>query len=94
VEVTLEQHGKSHRVTVTKQQGSYVKAQFVKGGQSAAGATVTGALAALATAHREGTWTIYQNGAPVDQRLTFAEARKLQRIPFEARQNNPGTLVF
>ena len=94
LEVTLEQHGKPHRVTVTKQQGSYVTAQFVKGGQSGAGTSVTKALAALATAHREGTWTIYQNGVPVDPRLTLAKARELQRIPFEARQNNPGTLVF
>jgi hypothetical protein len=94
VEVTLEQHGQNHRVTVTEEQGSYVKAQFVKGGQSGAGTSVTKALAALATAHRGGTWTIYQNSVPVDSRLTFAEALGLQRIPFEARQNNPGTLVF
>lgn len=93
LEVTLVQHGQKHRVTVTEEVG-YVTAQFVNGGQSGAGTSFTGALAALATAHRGGTWTIYQNKELIDPRLTFAKARELQRIPFEARQNNPGTLVF
>lgn len=93
LEVTLQQHGKPHRVTVTEEAG-YVTAQFVNGGQSGAGTSVTKALAALATAHRGGTWTIYQNKELIDLHLTFAKARELQRIPFEARQNNPGTLVF
>jgi hypothetical protein len=94
LEVTLQQHDKPHSVTVTEEQGGYVTAQFVKGGQSEAGTSVTKALAALATAHREGTWTIYQNGAPVDALLTLAKARELPHRAFVARQNNPGTLVF